>query len=315
MAQLSAVGVPAGAVLDTQELINEPSFYERGILQKMTHGERTMTMPTWPVRFDGVPTKVEPAPLLGRAHRRGAGRLARPRRRRGRAIEAGRYRLMASDGAVSPTAVEAWDKRWATDEGRADWLEPHPAVAAILPELQARGARRVLDLGCGVGRHALLFAGQGFAVEAIDGSPTGLAVLRETAAARGLQVSLHQGLADALPFPDAGFDYVLSWNVIHHGTLGDLGRRLGEIWRVLKPGGLLQATVLSTRDSNYGVGRAIAPDTFVIDRVERKGHPHCYCDAATLVGLLAGFELLTLSQQLQERRAGSHHWHIIAERR
>jgi len=36
MAQLSAVGVPAGAVLDTQELIDEPSFYERGILQQMT---------------------------------------------------------------------------------------------------------------------------------------------------------------------------------------------------------------------------------------------------------------------------------------
>jgi formyl-CoA transferase len=65
MAQLSAVGVPAGAVLDTQELIDEPSFYERGILQQMTHGERTMVMPTWPVRFDGVPTKVEAAPLLG----------------------------------------------------------------------------------------------------------------------------------------------------------------------------------------------------------------------------------------------------------
>ena len=81
------------------------------------------------------------------------------------------------------------------------------------------------------------------------------------------------------------------------------------------PAGLLQATVLSTRDANYGIGRAIAPDTFVIDQVERKGHLHCYCDAVTLVGLLAGFDLLTLSQQLQERRPGSHHWHIIAERR
>src|SRR5262249_38702111 len=65
MAQLSAVGVPAGAVLDTQELIDEPSFYERGILQQMTHGERNMVMPTWPVRFDGVPAKGEPAPLGG----------------------------------------------------------------------------------------------------------------------------------------------------------------------------------------------------------------------------------------------------------
>jgi len=65
MAQLSGVGVPAGAVLDTQELIDEPSFFDRGILQQMTHGERKMVMPTWPVRFDGVPTKVESAPLLG----------------------------------------------------------------------------------------------------------------------------------------------------------------------------------------------------------------------------------------------------------
>jgi hypothetical protein len=95
---------------------------------------------------------------------------------------------------------------------------------------------------------------------------------------------------------------------------GDVGRRLGEIRRVLKPGGLFHGTVLSTRDSNYRLGRAIAPNTFVIDRVGAKGHPHFHCDAATLLGLLAGFELLTLSQQLQERRPGSRHWRIIAER-
>ena len=65
MAQLSGVGVPAGAVLDSMDLVNEPSFRQRGILQTMTHGERTMTMPTWPVRFDGVPTAVKSAPLLG----------------------------------------------------------------------------------------------------------------------------------------------------------------------------------------------------------------------------------------------------------
>jgi formyl-CoA transferase len=65
MTLLSGSGVPSGAVLDTNELVNEPSFYERGILQHMTHGERKMAMPTWPVRFDGVPAKVEAAPLLG----------------------------------------------------------------------------------------------------------------------------------------------------------------------------------------------------------------------------------------------------------
>ena len=65
MTQLSGAGVPSGAVLDTNELVNEQTFYERGILQHMTHGERKMAMPTWPVRFDGVPTEVKSAPLLG----------------------------------------------------------------------------------------------------------------------------------------------------------------------------------------------------------------------------------------------------------
>ena len=186
------------------------------------------------------------------------------------------------------TAIEAWDKKWETDEGRADWLEPEPDVIALLPELLARGTRTALDLGCGVGRHALLLAEHGLVVEAIDGSATGLAVARETAQARGIALGLRQGNADALPFDNGSFDFVLSWNVIHHGTLGDVGRRLAEIWRVMKPGALYQVTMLPIHNSNYGKGRTVAPGTFVIDRAER-GHPHFYCDAATLVALFAGF--------------------------
>ena len=88
---------------------------------------------------------------------------------------------------MAATAVEAWDERWATPEGRADWLTPHPAVAALVPVLKARGAQHVLDLGCGVGRHALLLAEHGFAVEAIDGAAAGqtsLAARRMRAASK-----------------------------------------------------------------------------------------------------------------------------------
>ena len=215
---------------------------------------------------------------------------------------------------VSTTAVEAWDKRWTTAEGRADWLDPDPHVMGLLPELKQRGARTALDLGCGVGRHALFLAEHGLAVQAIDGSAAGLAVARETAQARGVSLDLRQGTADTLPFDDGSFDFVLSWNVIYHGTLGDVGRRLAEIWRVLKPGALYQGTMLPTRNINYGRGRTVAPDTFVVDGAEERGHPHFYCDAATLVALFAGFELLSLKQQ-QQRKPGSWHWHIIAERR
>jgi crotonobetainyl-CoA:carnitine CoA-transferase CaiB-like acyl-CoA transferase len=62
---IGAAGVPAGAVLDTMELMNEPSFTERGILQVMDHPTGPFKMPSWPVRFDGAPPRLAPAPLLG----------------------------------------------------------------------------------------------------------------------------------------------------------------------------------------------------------------------------------------------------------
>jgi formyl-CoA transferase len=65
MRLIGAAGVPAGAVLDTMELLEEPSFAERGILQVMDHPSGPLKMPSWPVRFDGAAPKLEPAPRLG----------------------------------------------------------------------------------------------------------------------------------------------------------------------------------------------------------------------------------------------------------
>ena len=58
-------GVPAGAVLDTGDLLAEPSFETRGILQTMQHPSGPLKMPTFPVRFDGATAAVKPSPLLG----------------------------------------------------------------------------------------------------------------------------------------------------------------------------------------------------------------------------------------------------------
>ena len=144
---------------------------------------------------------------------------------------------------MAATAIEAWDERWATPEGRADWLEPHPAVAALAPVLKARGMQHVLDLGCGVGRHALHFAEHGFAVEAIDGAAAGLDFARREAAARGLRLSLRQADADTLPFADESFDLVFAVNSFHQWP--DKERAVAEMIGVLKPAGDL---VLSIRD-------------------------------------------------------------------
>jgi formyl-CoA transferase len=66
MKLLGAAGVPAGAVFDTLELMNDPSFDQRGIMQTIEHPTTgKVKMPAWPVRFDGTPPAVKPSPLLG----------------------------------------------------------------------------------------------------------------------------------------------------------------------------------------------------------------------------------------------------------
>lgn len=66
MKLIGEAGVPAGAVFDTLELMNDASLSERAILQTTEHpttGE--VKMPGWPVRFDGAPPKLLPSPMLG----------------------------------------------------------------------------------------------------------------------------------------------------------------------------------------------------------------------------------------------------------
>src|SRR6201998_767117 len=66
MAQVGGAGIPAGAVLDTMELQNDPTFEQRGIMQGMQHSKNgRFKMPAWPVRVDGKPPRVAPSPILG----------------------------------------------------------------------------------------------------------------------------------------------------------------------------------------------------------------------------------------------------------
>ncbi len=63
---IGAAGIPAGAVLDTLELHNDPTFEQRGIMQTVEHPTAgPFKMTGWPVRFSGGTPPVRPAPLLG----------------------------------------------------------------------------------------------------------------------------------------------------------------------------------------------------------------------------------------------------------
>ncbi|MBV6658659.1 MAG: class I SAM-dependent methyltransferase [Devosiaceae bacterium] len=219
---------------------------------------------------------------------------------------------------ATATAHQTWDTLWQSEDGRSGWIAPEADVLETAADLRLRGAKTALDLGCGVGRHALAFAALGFEASAFDASSSGLEEASRQAAARGLNLTTQQGMMTDLPFDDASFDYVLAFNVIYHGDHAVLAKTISEIARILKPGGTYQGTMLSKRRFDYGVGVEISPNTWV--QPEGKGdkvHPHYFCDASELVELFDGFELWSLRDVDHAQRGsqpGSWHWHMVAQK-
>jgi ubiquinone/menaquinone biosynthesis C-methylase UbiE len=105
----------------------------------------------------------------------------------------------------------------------------------LRPELVA--GRDVLEVGCGMGTHASLLAKAGARLTAIDLTERAVETTRRRFQLFGLQGRIERADAENLPFANASFDMVWSWGVIHHSSR--MESCLGEIARVLRPGGRL----------------------------------------------------------------------------
>lgn len=211
------------------------------------------------------------------------------------------------------TAHEVWDRNWTDPAQRARWLEPEPMVRWLATLLRTRGLARVLDVGCGLGRHTQLLAAEGFECTGVDASRSGLDYARREAAAAGLNIDYREAAFYELPFANASFDAVIAWNVIYHGDDVLAQRAVAEFARVLVARGLYLGTLLSTRNQGYGRGREVRPNTFVVDdATDDKVRPHLYCDAATVLKLHRGFDLLELRDHAET--PGANHWQFLFER-
>ena len=95
--------------------------------------------------------------------------------------------------------------------------------------------KRFLEIGVGHGTDLVQFAKAGAACHGIDITDRHLELTARNFALRGLPVALKQCDAARIEYPDAYFDLVYSFGVIHH--IPDASSVLTEIRRVLKPGG------------------------------------------------------------------------------
>jgi SAM-dependent methyltransferase len=207
-----------------------------------------------------------------------------------------------------------WDELFQDERFR--WQEPQNHVVSFVQDLKRRGARRILDLGFGAGRHVIYLAQEGFQVCGIDISPRGLEYTRAWLQQEGLHADLKLSDMTVIPYPDRCFDAVISTYVIHHNTLDNIRRCVAEMYRVLAPGGRVLATVQSKRGYRHGKGQEIEPDTFIPDTGLDAGIPHHFFDEAGLLDLFAAFTVvsLVLDEGLEEGGYLHSHWVVTVER-
>lgn len=141
------------------------------------------------------------------------------------------------------------------DDERAHWGNPPD-------EIIAAGVGDVLDVGCGTGlwlaAQRRYFAERAIRFVGLDASPAMLREARDKAAG----FRLVNGLAEALPFGAATFDYVYSSFAYHH--FADKLAAFDEIARVIRPGGTFRIRHMNYERERWWVYRFF-PQTRTLD--------------------------------------------------
>jgi len=140
-----------------------------------------------------------------------------------------------------PMTYADWDGEDRLPGSDVDWLKLEREIFGLSPYLRSRydfsrySGQRVLDLGCGSGVFSCCFAEHGARVTSIDLTEAGVNMTSRNSRDRDLEVSVARMDAEKMALSSNSFDYVYSWGVLHHTSKMNVA--LGEVFRILKPGG------------------------------------------------------------------------------
>lgn len=186
---------------------------------------------------------------------------------------------------------KGWD--WQAVE-KSIWLDPCEESYYYANKWKKAGCKSVLDLGCGLGRHAILFAKNGFKVTAVDIAREGVDYLKSWQKEEGVDILCKVCDMNELPFATDAFDCVWSYLVISHTDTEGIKKILQEIKRVLKPEGQFFLTLCSKDTWSFKEADFPRVDENTILKTEppaEVGVPHFYVDLDDIPPLFADFEI------------------------
>ncbi|TWT42414.1 putative methyltransferase YcgJ [Phycisphaerae bacterium RAS1] len=128
-----------------------------------------------------------------------------------------------------------------------------------------RAGLTALDIGCGNGRNTQALCEMGFApVIAVDPSAELIAAAVQRTRRTGYEIRTHVAALPALPVPDASVDVAVCWGVLYVvGPESNVAAALGELARVLRPGGVLVCDWRTSTDHlRKWAGLQLDPHTF-----------------------------------------------------
>jgi SAM-dependent methyltransferase len=182
----------------------------------------------------------------------------------------------------------------------------HPDMEKLAKLFSEKGVQRILDLGCGTGRHLLFLLKKGFEVYGLDGSPNGLEIAKNWLAEENLSSELTcQKIEHEFPYKDGFFDAVISIQVIHHNLLKDIIFTVDEIKRTLKPEGLIFLTFpllqgFYVKKQNM---QKVEKRTYIPLTGQEKGLPHHFFTVAEVKRVFSAFNLLEIRIDETNHRA------------
>lgn len=191
----------------------------------------------------------------------------------------------------SVSASEALQNYWKNMRaatGEVVWREVTPDVVKFSRRL-SKGAE-VLDIGCGMGRHTVYLAKNGFKVTAFDGSEEAVSATKKWLNEEKLHASVTLKDFNDFRYPKESFEGVLSINVIHHTYEKNVRRIIDNIWQSLKPEGFFLCIAPKFIKKKKG-GRQVESHTFIPTEGGEIGIPHFHFDARKVAELFSKFDV------------------------